>query len=427
MTGDFLVDLVKSPSSAIDLIYGIEGTQQGGYSNTGNRSQDFFIDRNNYFPGTLDKTTIGDVVVYRDPCGSFMEICKQSSTASPVTGIFTFTATNVPTPPNLTFFTTDPLTAPVGYCTGAIPVPAGTVVVAETPTADAGVSAITLDAGASQDVLVSTDLTNGTATLMVAPVAAGAPSSEAVLTFTNEGTGQLKICKIFGPGVKLGTVFEFTVLVTNDGRTRPVTYMIPAGPESEGGYCLVDGTFSVGTSVTVAEVANPPYTVTGITVNVNGSLIASTPIDGGTAVSVVIDPGFTEVTFTNSCTNSPFCSTSTGGGQGGRLVIANYSLVGQQAAGDGQSSLTYRADLLNGGPALGSVTATLLTGPDGSSVGAARGQPTLHFAEAPANSQVTSSNTFTILADPTVPVDFSKLRWAFRSRQGLPTRPRSLR
>jgi len=94
--------------------------------------------------------------------------------------------------------------------------------------------------------------------------------------------------------------------------------------------------------------------------------------------------------------------------------ITNYQIVSRQAAAGKQSFITYRADLINPGNAFGSVTATL-TSLDPFSVRVVPGQGSLMFAPVPANSQVTSGNTFTILTDPTVPLDLTKLQWTFQT------------
>ncbi|MDQ2947458.1 MAG: PKD domain-containing protein, partial [Acidobacteriota bacterium] len=101
------------------------------------------------------------------------------------------------------------------------------------------------------------------------------------------------------------------------------------------------------------------------------------------------------------------------------LAITNYRLVSNQAAAGKQSALTYRADLINPGGELGSVTATL-TSLDPFSVRVQPGQDVLNFAPVPANSQITSSNTFTILTDASVPFDFSKLQWTFQTGAPAP-------
>jgi len=101
------------------------------------------------------------------------------------------------------------------------------------------------------------------------------------------------------------------------------------------------------------------------------------------------------------------------------LAIINYHVLNQQSAAGNQSYITYRADLVNSGTALGAVTATL-TSLDPFTLRVVPGQGTLTFAPVPANSQVPSSNTFTILTDATVPVDFNKLQWTFQTTPAPP-------
>ena len=103
----------------------------------------------------------------------------------------------------------------------------------------------------------------------------------------------------------------------------------------------------------------------------------------------------------------------------GQFSITNYQLVSQQSITPTKSNFTYRADLLNTGGAQGTVTATV-TSVDPFSVRVVPGQDTLQFAPVPANSQTTSSNTFTIQVDQTVPFDFSKLQWTFQTTAGGP-------
>ena len=101
------------------------------------------------------------------------------------------------------------------------------------------------------------------------------------------------------------------------------------------------------------------------------------------------------------------------------LTIFNYQLVSRQAAAGAQSYLTYRGDLINPGASLGAVAATL-TSLDPFSVRVVPGQGTLNFAPVPANGQVTSSNTFAILTDTSIPLDFSKLQWTFQTTAAPP-------
>jgi trimeric autotransporter adhesin len=93
------------------------------------------------------------------------------------------------------------------------------------------------------------------------------------------------------------------------------------------------------------------------------------------------------------------------------LSITNYQLVSEQRISRTESYVTYKADLVNTGPARTAVTATATGTVPSAQVVA--GQGNLHFAPVPANSQVTSSNTFTLLVDRTVTFSFSSLVWTF--------------
>ena len=85
----------------------------------------------------------------------------------------------------------------------------------------------------------------------------------------------------------------------------------------------------------------------------------------------------------------------------------------------GKSYATYRADLVNPGTALASARATLRS-LDPFSIRAVPGQDYLSFGPAPNNGQVTSGNTFSIIVDPNVPVDFTKLEWTFETAPAAP-------
>ena len=71
--------------------------------------------------------------------------------------------------------------------------------------------------------------------------------------------------------------------------------------------------------------------------------------------------------------------------------------------------MTYRADLVNNGPARTAVTASLTSGASNIQVS----QGLLHFAPVPANRTVTSLDTFTILVDRSVEFKFADLQWSF--------------
>ena len=84
-----------------------------------------------------------------------------------------------------------------------------------------------------------------------------------------------------------------------------------------------------------------------------------------------------------------------------------------------RDAVANRADLINPGVALGSLTATL-TSLDPFTVRVVPGQGSLTFAPVPANGQVTSNNTFTILTDTAIPLDFTTLQWTFQTVAAAP-------
>lgn len=94
--------------------------------------------------------------------------------------------------------------------------------------------------------------------------------------------------------------------------------------------------------------------------------------------------------------------------------VVDYVLVAREPAGNGRSYRTYRASLLNNGAAVDGVTATLSSG-DPSRVGVVTGRDSLTFVSLPANSQVLSGDTFTIVSDDTASLDFSTLQWTLHA------------
>src|ERR1700730_7714325 len=95
--------------------------------------------------------------------------------------------------------------------------------------------------------------------------------------------------------------------------------------------------------------------------------------------------------------------------------ITNYHVVSQKPASLTTTQVTYQADLVNNGPVLASVAATLTSG-NTSVFTVVAGQGTLHFAPVPANSHVTSSDTITIIVSRSAAPDptFSTFNWSFQ-------------
>ncbi len=220
-----------------------------------------------------------------------IEICKLSDPSHPVTGTFDFTA-------SAPFFNSGDIKVPVGYCSGPVEVPAanphGVVTVNETPVLGDLVSNVTAYSydqyGFYVNELKSWTLPELHADVYVVP---GDVDLETVATFTNYAAppGQLKVCKIAGKDVPIGTLFDFYI-------TPPGLWgfkvTIPAGPADQGGYCQVVLTGQVNTPILVSE-SSGSYQV-NITVD---------PADRGgnytpNSVIVTLGDGITEATFTNS-------------------------------------------------------------------------------------------------------------------------------
>ncbi|HEY3475178.1 MAG TPA: hypothetical protein VGK56_11255, partial [Anaerolineales bacterium] len=106
--------------------------------------------------------------------------------------------------------------------------------------------------------------------------------------------GQLKVCKVAGTGVTLGTIFTF--------RAAGRTYNVPAGPGDNNGYCVLAGEYPVDTEVTVEEVIPSGYYVSRIEVRPDRD-VSKTTSEG--IVTVRIGSGVTEAIFTNKVIGTP--------------------------------------------------------------------------------------------------------------------------
>jgi hypothetical protein len=102
--------------------------------------------------------------------------------------------------------------------------------------------------------------------------------------------GVLKVCKVAGTGVAVGTSFTFTA--------NSSTFSVPAGP-APSGTCVVGPTFPVGANVAVAETVPVGDTVSSITVVPAGQIVGTPNLATG-SVNVTIGSGVTEVTYTDN-------------------------------------------------------------------------------------------------------------------------------
>jgi len=107
-------------------------------------------------------------------------------------------------------------------------------------------------------------------------------------------------------------------------------------------------------------------------------------------------------------------------GQVGSLYISDYQLISSSPAGSPTLwEMTYRASVVNGAIPWGSVTATVGT-LNPVVVRIPPGLNTLNFPAVPANSAVASTNTFSVLANPNVPLNPSNLVWTFHTTPQAP-------
>jgi hypothetical protein len=89
----------------------------------------------------------------------------------------------------------------------------------------------------------------------------------------------------------------------------------------------------------------------------------------------------------------------------------NYQLVEERRLFGTQYLQTLRADLVNPGAARSVVVATVSS--NVLNLRVIDGRRNLHFLPVPANSQVTSLDTFQLIVDKNVPTDYSVLQWNF--------------
>ena len=105
-------------------------------------------------------------------------------------------------------------------------------------------------------------------------------------------TAQVKICKVAGPGIPVGTTFKFSA--------GSFSGLVPAGP-APGGYCVLGPSVPVGTSLNVQEGVPPGISVSSISVEPANRLLYT---DFGMGLAkVTAGSGVTEVTFTNQRKN----------------------------------------------------------------------------------------------------------------------------
>jgi uncharacterized repeat protein (TIGR01451 family) len=115
------------------------------------------------------------------------------------------------------------------------------------------------------------------------------PPLQTTITFTPP-PGSLKVCKVAGPGVAVGTIFSFTAGMSQ--------LEVPAGP-GPGGYCVMAlRTFPLNSLILVQELGQTGYITTGIAVAPDSRRVGTPNLSAG-SVRILIGTGVTEVTYTN--------------------------------------------------------------------------------------------------------------------------------
>lgn len=182
------------------------------------------------------------------------------------------------------------VTVPVGKCVVVGSFTLGTTVtVTEQIPAGELVSAVTVTP-AGNEVAGSLNLTGGSVMVTIG-------QGTTIVTYKDTASGTLKICKVAGFGVAVGTPVSFNYTTASGSGTVTV----PAGP-APGGYCVVVGTFAFGT-YKITEVIPTGDSVTSITA-VPSTSITPVPVSvsvnlGTGTIRGKVGTGVTEVTYTD--------------------------------------------------------------------------------------------------------------------------------
>ena len=209
----------------------------------------------------------------------FLEICKESdpNSPAPVTGSFTFTVNG------------QAVSVPVGQCSQAISLPAGTATITETSPDNFRVTAITTDIPERR---VSADLENRTATVQIV---AGDVSTQTIVRFRNSvmQTGFLEICKEADPNSPSPVTGSFSFTVGGTTISVPV------------GQCSQPISLPAGTA-TVTEAARSGFRLTRVRTNIADRLISADLENRTATVQIVAGDVSTQtiVRFRNSAAQS---------------------------------------------------------------------------------------------------------------------------
>ncbi len=226
--------------------------------------------------GSQTIATFLNTIVPVLPTTGFLQICKIAGAGVALGTNFSFDVAGTPV-------TIPAGSAPGGSCSQPLEVQAGQRVITETLISGTALTSVSTVPG---ELLVSSNLAAGTATVTVAA------GGQTIVTFLNTiipvipTTGFLQICKVAGVGVALGTNFTFSVAGT------PV--IVPAGP-APGGSCSQPLEVQAGEK-SITEILPAGVTLTSVSTLPAGLLVSSN-LPSGTATVTVNAGGQTIVTF----------------------------------------------------------------------------------------------------------------------------------
>jgi len=249
------------------------GATNSAFFLPGTNTLDFLVEDHSQGGTALDfRATISFQPV---ACPGTLKICKVAGAGVAVGTPFSFDVTTK-SPPSIT----------VKVAAG--PAPGGNCVVVGTFAP--GAYTTTEEVPAGDNVTSITGVPTGTANLGAGTFSGTITSGQvSEVTYTDQSAGTLKICKVAGYGVAVGTLFTFNA-TTGSGSS---TVTVPAGP-APGGYCKVVGTVAAG-AYTTTEVIPAGDGVTSIS-----GVPAGTPNLGAGTFSGTIAAGLvTEVTYTD--------------------------------------------------------------------------------------------------------------------------------
>lgn len=304
---------------------------------------------------------------------SFVEIChNQNAAPSGAAGLATYTIAGTPgqfiVPPNMC---SGPIMISLPSSPGAPPVGGSVKITQLSNPGFALESATTVPADRFNN------LTRGTGINTTKPECLNAPDPLAVsgCTFSNTGGGYadvdvvegnpaqmtavyftnravparlLKICKIAGAGVQIGTPFTFDFYINNETEIGAAPITVPAGSAIDGGFCIIAdgqsapflnefGSFPANSKVTVVERAASGVATSSI-ISPHGGMVSNVNLSQRKATITIAD-GMNTLEFTNT-TTAPVSAPTAAGTNVSVVPINNLNLNFSNVTSAGTTTVT---------------------------------------------------------------------------------------